>query len=70
MGAGPGGMAGILLLRLRQGRFMNTPNWLLLQAKPRQELPALASLERQKGECYCPQIQNAKLNCGKPVQVA
>jgi hypothetical protein len=60
----------MLLLRLRQGRFMNTPNWLLLQAKSRQELRALASLERQKGECYCPQIQIAKLSRGKRVQFA
>jgi transcriptional antiterminator RfaH len=59
----------MLFLRLRQGRFMNTPNWLLLQTKPRQELRALANLERQKGECYCPQIQIAKLSRGKRIQV-
>jgi transcriptional antiterminator RfaH len=48
---------------------MTTPNWLLLQAKPRQEFRALANLERQKGEFYCPQIQVEKLSRGKRIQV-
>jgi transcriptional antiterminator RfaH len=48
---------------------MFMPNWLLLQVKPRQELRALANLERQKGECYCPQIKVEKLSRGKRIQV-
>lgn len=44
-------------------------NWLLLQVKPRQEFRALENLERQKGECYCPQIQAEKLSRGKRIQV-
>jgi transcriptional antiterminator RfaH len=48
---------------------MTTPNWLLLQVKPRQELRALENLERQKGECYCPQIQVEKLSRGKRIRV-
>jgi transcriptional antiterminator RfaH len=51
------------------GRLMNTPNWLLLQVKPRQELRALENLERQKGECYCPRIQVEKLSRGKRIKV-
>jgi transcriptional antiterminator RfaH len=50
-------------------RLMITPNWLLLQVKPRQELRALENLERQKGDCYCPQIQVDKLSRGKRIQV-
>ena len=49
---------------------MNASNWMLLQVKYRQELRALANLERQNGECYCPQIQIAKLSRGKRIQVA
>jgi transcriptional antiterminator RfaH len=48
---------------------MTIPNWLLLQVKPRQELRALENLERQKGECYCPQIKLEKLSRGKRIQV-
>jgi len=48
---------------------MNSPNWLLLQVKPRQELRALENLERQNGECYCPQIWVEKFSRGKRVQV-
>lgn len=48
---------------------MSAPNWLLLQVKPRQELRALENLERQQGECYCPQIVIEKLSRGKRVQV-
>ena len=48
---------------------MTKPNWLLLQVKPRQELRALESLERQKGECYCPQIKVEKISRGKHIQV-
>jgi transcriptional antiterminator RfaH len=48
---------------------MFTPNWLLLLVKPRQELRALENLERQKGECYCPQIKLEKLSRGKRIQV-
>jgi transcriptional antiterminator RfaH len=48
---------------------MITSNWLLLQVKPRQELRALENLERQNGECYCPQMQVEKLSRGKRVQV-
>ena len=48
---------------------MTTPNWLLLQVKPRQELRALENLERQKGECYCPQIKLEKLSRGNRIQV-
>jgi transcriptional antiterminator RfaH len=48
---------------------MITPNWLLLQVKPRQELRALENLERQNGECYCPQIQVEKLSRGKRIKV-
>ncbi len=44
---------------------MSTPNWLLLQVKPRQELRALENLERQNGACYCPQIRLEKLSRGK-----
>ncbi len=47
----------------------STPNWLLLQVKPRQEIRALENLERQNGECYCPQIWVEKLSRGKRVQV-
>jgi len=49
---------------------MSTPNWLLLQVKPRQEIRALENLERQQGECYCPQIRIEKLSRGKRVEVA
>jgi transcriptional antiterminator RfaH len=48
---------------------MAIDNWLLLQVKPRQELRALENLERQKGECYCPQIQVEKLSRGKRIKV-
>jgi transcriptional antiterminator RfaH len=48
---------------------MTTPNWLLLQVKPKQELRALENLERQKGECYCPNILVEKLRRGKRIQV-
>ena len=48
---------------------MITPNWLLLQVKPRQELRALENLERQKGECYCPQIKVEKFSRGKRIKV-
>jgi transcriptional antiterminator RfaH len=48
---------------------MITPNWLLLQVKPRQELRALENLERQNGECYCPRIQVERLSRGKRVKV-
>jgi transcriptional antiterminator RfaH len=48
---------------------MTTPNWLLLQVKPKQELRALENLERQKGECYCPKILVEKLRRGKRIQV-
>lgn len=48
---------------------MVTSHWLLLQVKPRQELRAIENLERQKGECYCPQIQVEKLIRGKRIQV-
>jgi transcriptional antiterminator RfaH len=47
---------------------MTISNWLLLQVKPRQELRALENLERQKGECYCPQIQVEKLSRGKRIK--
>ena len=46
---------------------MNTPNWLLLQVKPRQEMRALENLERQQGMCYCPLIQVEKLSRGKRI---
>jgi transcriptional antiterminator RfaH len=48
---------------------MTMSNWLLLQVKPRQESRALEHLERQKGECYCPQVQVVKLCRGKRTQV-
>ena len=48
---------------------MSLPNWLLLQVKPRQEMRALENLERQQGECYCPQIRIEKLSRGKRVEV-
>ena len=48
--------------------IMTTPNWLLLQVKPRQEMRALENLERQQGECYCPLIQVEKLSHGKRIQ--
>ena len=48
---------------------MSAPNWLLLQVKPKQELRALENLERQNGECYCPQIWVEQLSRGKRVQV-
>ena len=47
---------------------MNAPNWLLLQVKPRQETRALENLERQQGECYCPQIRIEKLSRGKRIE--
>ena len=49
--------------------IMTTPNWLLLQVKPRQEMRALENLERQQGECYCPLIQFEKLSRGKRIHV-
>jgi transcriptional antiterminator RfaH len=48
---------------------MITPNWLLLQVKTRQELRALENLERQNGECYCPQMQVEKLSRGNRINV-
>ena len=48
---------------------MSTPNWLLLQVKPKQEIRALENLERQNGECYCPPIWVEKLSRGKRIQV-
>ena len=48
---------------------MSTSNWLLLQVKPRQEMRALENLERQNGECYCPQIWVEKLSRGKRIHV-
>ncbi|MDC9720906.1 MAG: transcription/translation regulatory transformer protein RfaH [Gammaproteobacteria bacterium] len=48
---------------------MAVSNWLLLQVKPRQETRALENLERQNGDCYCPQIWVEKLSRGKRVQV-
>jgi len=48
---------------------MTSPNWLLLQVKPRQEMRALESLERQQAQCYCPKIQVEKLRRGKRIQV-
>jgi transcriptional antiterminator RfaH len=48
---------------------MSAPNWLLLQVKPRQEMRALENLERQNGDCYCPQIWVEKLSRGKRIQV-
>ena len=48
---------------------MTDSNWLLLQVKPRQELRALENLERQKGECYCPQIQVERVRRGKRIKV-
>ena len=48
---------------------MTSPNWLLLQVKPRQEMRALENLERQQAQCYCPKIQVEKLRRGKRVQV-
>jgi transcriptional antiterminator RfaH len=47
---------------------MNITNWLLLQVKPKQETRALENLQRQGGECYCPQICIEKLNRGKRIQ--
>ena len=47
---------------------MSAPKWLLLQVKPRQEMRALENLERQQGECYCPQIRIEKLSRGKRVE--
>jgi len=44
-------------------------NWLLLQVKPRQELRALENLQRQGGQCYCPQIHIEKLSRGRRVEV-
>ena len=48
---------------------MTSPNWLLLQVKPRQEMRALENLERQQAQCYCPKIQVEKLRRGKRIQV-
>jgi transcriptional antiterminator RfaH len=48
---------------------MKSPNWLLLQVKPRQEIRALKNLERQHAQCYCPKIQVEKLRRGKRIQV-
>ena len=48
---------------------MTSPNWLLLQVKPRQEMRALENLERQQVQCYCPKIQIEKLRRGKRIQV-
>ena len=47
---------------------MSAPNWLLLQVKPRQEMRALENLERQQGECYCPQMRIEKLSRGKRIE--
>jgi transcriptional antiterminator RfaH len=48
---------------------MTSPNWLLLQVKPRQEMRALENLERQQAQCYCPLIQVEKLRRGKRIRV-
>ena len=48
---------------------MASPNWLLLQVKPRQEMRALENLARQQAQCYCPKIQVEKLRRGKRIQV-
>lgn len=48
---------------------MMSPNWLLLQVKPRQEMRALENLERQQAQCYCPKIRVEKLRRGKRIQV-
>ena len=48
---------------------MTSPNWLLLQVKPRQETRALENLQSQGGECYCPKIVIEKLSRGKRVGV-
>jgi len=48
---------------------MSTSNWLLLQVKPKQEVRALENLQRQGGECYCPQILIEKLSRGKRIEV-
>jgi len=48
---------------------MIMPNWLLLQVKPKQEARALENLQRQGGECYCPQILIEKLIRGKRIEV-
>ena len=48
---------------------MTSPNWLLSQVKPRQEMRALENLERQQAQCYCPKIQVEKLRRGKRIQV-
>ena len=48
---------------------MIAPNWLLLQIKSKQEMRALENLERQHGDCYCPQILIEKLSRGKRVEV-
>ena len=48
---------------------MTSPNWLLLQVKPRQEMRALENLESQHAQCYCPKIQVEKLRRGKRIQV-
>jgi len=48
---------------------LSISNWLLLQVKPKQELRALENLQRQGGECYCPQILIEKLSRGKRIEV-
>jgi transcriptional antiterminator RfaH len=48
---------------------MTSPNWLLLQVKPRQEMRALENLERQQAQCYCPKIKVEKLRRGKRIRV-
>ena len=48
---------------------MTTSNWLLLQAKPHQEMRAVENLECQQVQCYCPLIQVEKLSRGKRIQV-
>ena len=47
---------------------MIVANWLLLQVKPKQETRALENLQRQGGDCYCPQICVEKLSRGKRIQ--
>ena len=46
---------------------MTSPNRLLLQVQPLQEMRALENLERQLAECYCPKIQVEKLRRGKRI---
>ena len=47
---------------------MTSPNRLLLQVQPLQEMRALENLERQLAECYCPKMQVEKLRRGKRIR--